>query len=367
MPESVNRDQGSAKDPTRLCPVCRMPISILAVRCRFCGAEVGRPRKEQETFTVKDLGGEYKSTYTLSDNVAEALDAFISEERAQLQAQERRQQAAASKSFFRWQLKSEPQSEEKHEHGTGLPELDAENRILSSDTLPTRSQRMNSPQATAFDLIGRRTLVVAGIVAGLILLYFGTDFAWARIRNIISPQSAQEDFVYPNRAAEFYAAGTPLTEVLEEALIALRHNATDENREIAETMRQRLIKHVEDNAFSKPFDMEKLNQASADITRAAAFDSNGRITQLLEEINREAACFKFILTSIDIEDESASFRLNNPFTTERAQVVAVGDLLQDRFLVKRITPREVILEDISARGAGRQILARPLQPVEALL
>ena len=52
----------SEKDPLRLCPECRMPISILANRCRFCGAAVGKPRKEVETLTVQAgqfvMGGE---------------------------------------------------------------------------------------------------------------------------------------------------------------------------------------------------------------------------------------------------------------------------------------------------------------------
>ena len=42
------------EDPMRLCPECRMPISILANRCRYCGSIVGKPRKEVETLTVQE-------------------------------------------------------------------------------------------------------------------------------------------------------------------------------------------------------------------------------------------------------------------------------------------------------------------------
>ena len=84
----VDKDEGSpiGQDPMRLCYVCRMPISVLAIRCRYCGAEVGRPRKEQETYTIADLGGEKVGTYTVSGNVTDALESFMMEERAQLEA-----------------------------------------------------------------------------------------------------------------------------------------------------------------------------------------------------------------------------------------------------------------------------------------
>ena len=352
----------------RLCPVCRMPISILAVRCRFCGAEVGRPRKEQETFTVKDLGGEQKSSYTVSGDVTEALDAFISEERAQLETKERQRQEAAKKSFFR-RKKAAEEVAPAVKSPTDLPDLDESSQELASVVTSSTSQSKLhlKKQPIIVEIIGRKTLVIAALIAGLILLYFGTDFAWARIRHIINPQTAQDDFVYPNRANDFYAAGAPLTEVLEEAVTALRHNDTEENREIAEIMRRRLIEDITDKAFATPFNMSKLNQASGEITRAAAIDTDARVRQLMDEVTRETAYLKFILSRVDIDTETAHFRLNNPFVDEREQEVSVGDLLQNRFLVKSITPREVLLEDTSPRGAGRQFIARRLEPVEAYL
>ena len=77
------------QDALRPCPICRTPISVLAVRCRHCGAEVGRPRKETETFTIRDLGGESETTYTVSGNVLDALEIFRAEELS-AQRQQRR-------------------------------------------------------------------------------------------------------------------------------------------------------------------------------------------------------------------------------------------------------------------------------------
>ena len=361
----IPEDQSHAGDPTRLCPVCRMPISILAVRCRFCGAEVGRPRKEQETFTVKDLGGEQKSSYTLSGNVTEALEAFMSEERSKSEAKERERQAAARKSMFRRSKEDAASASNSAVPGTGLglPELDAQALDLATiATSSTRSKSVRVQNASFSDTLGKKAILAAAIVAGLIFIYFGATFAW---RNMVSSQSSGDDFVYPNRAEEYYSSAMPLVEVLEEAVTALKHNNTQENVDIAAKMRRRFIEQVEKDAFSKPFDMYKLNNASKNINRAGSFDSDPAILALVEEVNREVASLKFILTEVNGDNESAAFRLNNTYVSEKEQVVSVGDMLLDRFLVKEITPRAVKLEDRSERCSGRRLISRYMEPVEA--
>ena len=361
-----NQSQGG-KDPTRLCPVCRTPISILAVRCRFCGAEVGRPRKEQETFTVKDLGGEQKSSYTLSGNVTEALEAFMSEERSQAEAKERERQAAARRSLFRRSREEESKEGNGLQQGPGLPELDASSLELSTiSATSTRSKSIRAAKPSLFDIWGRRPMMIAAVIAALILLYFGGTIIWPHISGSFSSNAAGDDFIYPNHADEFYSSGRPLVEVMEEAITALKHNNTQENQDIAEKMRRRFIEKIETEAFSDPFDRYKLNSASRDINRVAGFDSDSKIIALLEEVNHEVASFKFILTEINSDNETVVFRLNNPYITEKEQEVAVGDMLQDRFLVKKIISREVRLEDTSIRCTGRQLIARYMESVEAL-
>lgn len=363
------KDEGFAKekDPTRLCPICRMPISILAVRCRFCGAEVGRPRKEQETFTVKDLGGEEKSSYTLSGNVTEALESFIMEERAQLEAKERERQAAQRSLFRRSRAAStDAESSEKQSSNTGLPGLDEERRDLASVALSSsRSRSKALRQASPVEILGKRLLILAAIVAGLVVLYFGTEFAWGHIRAYMNSQQADDTFIYPNRAKEILATTGNILEAYEEALTALNYNNTSENRDIVDTMRGLFLEDIESRAFARPFDMAKLSKASADIARIAHRDTDARIQQLAETISRDVAEFKFILTRIDAEDNTAVFRLNNPFITEREQTVSTGDLLQERFLVTSISPRSVRLEDLSSHGSGRRLVAHLMQPVAA--
>ncbi len=363
LDENVVRE----KDPTRLCPTCRMPISTLAIRCRFCGAEVGRPRKEQETFTVKDLGGEEKSSYALSGNVTEALESFLMEERAQIEAKERERQEAANRSLFRRPKK--PQDSvvtDGRGSSPGLPELDAERRDLASVSSSTSQSKLKALQEPSpIEVMGKRLLIGAALVAGLVILYFGAEYAWAHMRAYMNPPVQETEVIYPNRAQEILAGTGNIVEALEEALTALRYNNTPENRDIAESMRRLFIEDVEARAFANPFDMTKLNSASSDIARIAQRDMDASVQQLAEIISREVADFKFILTRIDGEDDTAVFRLNNPFLDEREQIVAPGDLLQDRFLVKRITSRMVELEDMSARGGGRRLVSRPMASVSA--
>ena len=71
-------DQTEPREPdkTRLCPSCRMQISVLATKCRFCGENVSRPRVEDRHFTIRDLGGENSRKYAASESMLSALESF---------------------------------------------------------------------------------------------------------------------------------------------------------------------------------------------------------------------------------------------------------------------------------------------------
>ena len=55
---------------------------------------MGRPRKEEHKLTLKDLGGEASTNYTVSGNVMDALEAFR-EEQISAQDYERKQRDTA--------------------------------------------------------------------------------------------------------------------------------------------------------------------------------------------------------------------------------------------------------------------------------
>lgn len=363
----VDKDEGSniGKDPMRLCYVCRMPISVLAIRCRYCGAEVGRPRKEQETFTVADLGGEKVGTYTVSGNVTDALESFMMEERAQLEEEERERLEAERRSIagrLRSLVGSRPEEKtEKYNLDFRMGGLDVNAINLSASSHRSTTQRKRFPGQG----LGKSIFVIAIIVISLLVMYFVADAAWKRVRGSRSGSAAEENFVYPNRALEIMAEGGGLVEAHAEAMMALKQNDTENNRAIARKVREKVIADVKARAYSNPFDMAKLNSASRDITQIGQRDSNTEITQLMATINREVGYFAFVLTQTDLDNGTAVFRLNNPALTEKEQEVSVGDMLQQRFRVIEITTVGVVLEDTAPEAGGRQLLAKKMTAVQA--
>lgn len=354
------------KDPMRLCPECRMPISILANRCRYCGVTVGKPRKEVETLTVQDLGGENASNYTVSGNVMEALQSFMTEEQAAQETQAREREAAKSKWFKR---RSADGKNGEQAASASLPPLDSAHSGLSSldgPIGPSGHRSTSMPKKPDY-AVGRKLFLVAGIMAGLVLLFLGTSYAWARIKEYNAGKNPQA-FVYPNRALEMLAGGRPVTEALDDALEALKHNDTPENRAILEKVRIRVVEDVEARLNCVPFSTADMDSASALINRAGLRDTDTRIIKAMEKVNREMAYFKFVLTGINQEAGTATFRLNNPNLAEREQTVSEGELLQERFIVKKIGQNFVRLEDVkvtSPAGSPRTLMARVMSPVAA--
>jgi len=351
-------------DPMRLCPECRMPISTMANRCRYCGSSVGKPRKEVETLTVEDLGGEARSNYTVSGNVKEALQSFMTEEKAtsEAKAREREQQKT-------WFGMKKHAANPSSTGGVSLPPLDAARQDLASslglDDLSTSSRMRRRPSA-AQDWM-RRAMYGGAIVVGLAVLWFAGSLAhrkYAEYQTKNKPQAA----VYPNRAPDMLAAGKPVVEVLEEALTAVKQNDTPEYRSIAETMRVKFIEDVDKRLNAIPYEREKQDSASNDVSRIAMKDSDERVIKLMERVNQELNCYKFVLASVNQDKKTATFRLNNPNIPEREQTVSEGDYLQNRFIVRRIGPNFVRLDDtkvVSSSGSPRAVMARVMMPVAA--
>lgn len=353
------------QDPMRLCYVCRMPISVLAIRCRYCGAEIGRPRKEQETFTIADLGGEKVGTYTVSGNVTDALESFMMEERAQLEAEEREKIEAERRSLT-GRLRALVGADGASKHKEANLDLKMGSLDINAISLSSSAQRSSTMRKKSFwESAGPRLLTVGAILAGLVVLYFIADNAWQKVRERRAGEATSDQFVYPNRALEMLAAGSSLVEAHEEAMLALKQNNSAENQSIARQVRAKIVDDVKKRAYSDPFDMGKLSSASRDMTVIGQRDPDTEIVQLMGTINREVGYFAFILTQVDAVTSTATFRLNNPALVEKEQQVKVGDLLQQRFRVVEITPNNVVLEDTNAESAGRKLISKPMAAVEA--
>ncbi len=350
------------QDALRPCPICRTPISVLAVRCRHCGAEVGRPRKEAETLTIRDLGGESETTYTVSGNVLDALEIFRAEELS-AQEQQRRAREAGHSSWFR---RRQPEEEIKdNRSASNLPQLDAKHRDLAMLGAESQSTSRPRPAPSARLEFVRRCLIGGGVIIGLLVLYFVGDFAWKRVSAYMNRSGMSDEFMYVNRALQWLEEGRPAIEALEEALEALKFNNTPENRRIADEVRERFVAEIEDLLTEYPWRRNSLDRASALVNRAAQKDSHKSIREMLDSVQAEVAAFKLVLMSVDAREGTATFRLHDPNFPLTEQTVREGDYVQDRFLVKRITASNVRLEDakVQTPRGFRTVLARLRTPV----
>ncbi len=356
-----NENKSVGKDAMRLCPVCRMPISVLAIKCRYCGAEVGRPRKEQETFTVEDLGGEKIGTYTISGNVTEALESFMQEEQAQVKEEER-ERIEMNRRSLKGRLRKIA--------GTDSGGADETPRHLTrgvqdNETIDLSSGAQKSKKEQADAESRQRIFIVGLILAGLLLFYLAFALGGTCLDNRAQNMTTAADTGTPSRAREMLAAGGSLFEAHREALRALKMKDSQTNKEILSEIRAKAIESIKSRAFANPFDMKKLTSASRDITRMAEQDTDAELISLMKEINRETGYFAFILTELDPENETATFKLNNPALTEKEQQVKVGELLQQRFQVLAVNTSNVILEDTHPEAEGRRLISRKMMSVEA--
>ena len=143
-------------DKTRLCSSCRMEISVLATKCRYCGASVGRPRDEPRSLTIGDLGGEHFVHYAPSSSVMEALESFRAEE--------------TTSDGGTADIQSDSgEDREGEEHSTALPELDERSRALASVALPSQSSVSRYQKAPQKPTWMRKVAYLGAFIAALAL------------------------------------------------------------------------------------------------------------------------------------------------------------------------------------------------------
>lgn len=342
----------SNEDEMRLCPTCRMKVSVWATKCHYCGEEVGRPRKEELKLTLKDLGGVEKTTYAPSGNVTGALESFRAEEATQTEAFNASRQKVG---FLGRLLGKKPPPPPPRASNPGLPELDEYNRNLSAsllDDLPGSSSmsisRSQMPRQQGSDL-GHKVLVLAGVLIALGALYFGGNFAWAKISDYIQSKNQVEEFIYNNRARDMLARGEEPIVAFEEAMTALGYNNTEENQTIAGEIRRLVLREVDDLMTQNPWRRTDQDRAYSIIQRALNADNSPQVRAKFESVADEVALYKFVLKSVDSTGTRATFRLNHP-DFEPEATVEVADRLMDRFIVARITSRGVDLNDDDVPG-----------------
>ena len=332
----------------RLCPTCRMAISVLATKCRYCGEPVGRPRDESRKLTVNDLGGMGESMYAPSENVLDAMEAFRQEELATAQAHKEEE----PKGWF---------GHKKHEHkgpepgesppGT-LAQLDARSRDLAS--FGTSSSR-RSTMVRRERVWTKKLAIVAGAVAAIIILYFGGLSAKAKIDEYFAKRNAKPVVHVENRAVRLLAEGAPGVDTLAAALEALKQDRSGENLKIADDARAKVTKDVDALLSANPWSIQLLDKASNIVTRAIDLDPNSpAIKELKKEVNEEIAAYKITIAHLDYAAGTVTLRVgySDPNRPPDLVVKKKDDMLNGRFRVKRITPQYVSLEDPVRKGSG---------------
>jgi hypothetical protein len=319
-------------------------ISVMATRCRHCGEKVSRPKTSEEHFTIQDLGGVSGASYRVSEHVMGALEAFRAEEL---------------------------NAGDSSGHGKNVIELDAAHRALAEAVTErpeerARRQALRRPVRKQDDSLRNVALVLA-VAAGLVVLVVGG----MKVQQYFASQQPTETPVYVNQALDWLRDGQHTTlQALEEANRALRQAPNPENHSIAETVRAALQEEVRELVRTVPWDRDKLSRASAMANRAAEVDPSRTMQDLRNEVQREVAAFKVVLTKVDEATQTATFTINDPYYTgDREQVVKVGDYLAGRFLIRAIGTSQVEFVDervVGPDGTFRRLSVRVLDPVRGL-
>jgi hypothetical protein len=300
-------------EKTRPCTTCRMPVSILATRCRYCGTELGRPREETRSLSSQDLGGETVKHYAPSSNVMDALESFRTEQAAQ-------------------QRKSKDGSD-----GPDMPELDARSRALATAVRtgpsgPPRKVRQFSWGDYGRYALGGVTAVVLIAVALTVYPRFTTGQA--------------TDDVFVNRAPSLIAMGAPPLEVLEAALEGVRNSPSEANLELLDRARELVFQEVTGILETSPWTHRKLDEASRLANQALRHDP--LMPDLEDLVAAEVNAYNAVLSSADVSSGEIKFRLGrNDHTVSREELV------MGRFEVVRIAGNSVRLRD-QFRG-GREL------------
>lgn len=311
------------RDETRLCPVCRMPISVLATRCRHCGSEVSRPRKKEANLTIQDLGGNQASTYRPSGNFLEAIEAF----RAEVLQPELGQSRFGANPGAR-----------------DLPPLDARSIEMmnaamgDSHTLPASARR----PARASRGVSPGLLWTLLAVVGLAALGIGATVA----SSLMKPDVADVPALV-NEAPRMMREGKPGLDVLREARQSLNEHASAENRAILDEARQYITAEVERLLQARDWNREMHEQASRLSQQALGMDPSEQLQALRQRVLDELNAYNFVL-QVNAEEGQVTFRHHD--RSKPPETVTEGEVLAGRFQVEKVTTNQVRLTDLKITG-----------------
>lgn len=311
----------------RVCPSCRMQISVLATKCRFCGEEVGKPKDETRTLSIHDLGGEQVYHRAPSGSVMEALESFRVDETLQ---------------------RTGPEDLNKLDMGIDASKMPTVGYVPTAadfDYKPAPAETTKKKSAGS----GSRMGLVAAIVVALVLAVVAVTAGPSIMENLKGGDEIPQGPTYTNAAPGILARGGPSIEALEAAVDAIGHEDNGENRRIAEDAVQALVKEVRELLNSKTFSAAAITQASNLAARGVDLYPNEATRQLLDEAKEDDRAYKMVLVNIDRPTDTATFQLVGQGSPEVK--VQEKDLLADRFYVQSIVgSKSVKLTDTKRNG-----------------
>lgn len=353
-------DDNRSPDKMRLCPSCRMQISVLATKCRYCGEEVGRPKEEQRQLTIESMGGEHIEHYAPSSSVMEALESFRSEE-----VTDKAVNATRRSLIFR----RKPGPKASAGKGGGLPELDAQSLQLAGGgqgrTVSSRIVRGSAKprRGVSSSDLTRWAGYAAIAIAALLVLYYGGGVA---IRAVKAMRTMDTPAIVSsaNPAVRMLEAGEPIMAVLTQASLYHRKNDTPESEAVLNDVRARVVEEVRGLLDADPFDRRNLRSALRMANEANQADPNSVFTDLKREVDEEHRVYATMLldATADTSPPVAVFRITDASKRNVDVQAAQGETFLDgRFRIDLVRPNVVHLIDLE-RG-DRRLRARKLSEI----
>ena len=336
-----------------------MEIPVLAVKCRFCGEEVGRPRDETRQLSVKDLGGETIQHYTPSDSVMDAIEAY----RAEMQAEQAAAEDAARKtrkSFFRRRQPDPPPPPQQTVDDLPIAppplETDAPPPLTAADFAVPPLSRSTPPPAP--QTLAHRAAFWGAMAAIAVVVILGAFQALTVVQGFFVREEPPGPSGFVNRAPAIIQRGGPPLEALEAAVEALQHDQTDRNREIADQAAQLVAAQVEDLLNAVQWLPENVLTASQIAHRASDLYPTAAMRQLREQAKEEVFLYQMNLVSADRDEGEAVLSITARDGRRDRVEVAVGDTIQERFVLQRVAADRIVLEDaqrLSRHGRNRTV------------
>ncbi len=314
-------------EKVRICPSCRMSISVLATKCRFCGETVGKPKEETRELTVSDLGGETIQHRAPSGSIIEALESFrIGDGDGE-----------------------EPQGDDTQANDLEMPSLDK----LGDDYM--ESTFGDTPAVSAMTrpkpvppTVGERVTTVLKFVVPIVLLIVAVVKVPAYFKDRSDQEQSQQN-VFRNNAPSILASGGAPLEALAAALEAMQHDDGPANSKILEDSLNAVVESVEELLNAIDWDIGKLREASGIATQAAEMYPNETTTQLKAEVDQENMDYRMLLTKIDGATGEVTFKMNDPSKPDQVakksdsdQTVEDGDLVAGRFRITNVMGRRSV-------------------------